>query len=732
MKQAVMPQTILSLIVCSLLAFITPAEAESVFTDFATATIKENQVVGPSGQVWDLWQKNSAGTFATVAGRGLVMRGVPHTKMRAAFRTQALLNKSNHGLKVRFTLAKPAIFNEDLVCIYLRTAPGDISTASGYKIAYGLGSYSRTDWSISNTTDPKSVKGGTKRQPYRLVYGRRYTAYIQIENKDIGVEIKLYLDDPEVKGDLSKPLLTYLDASPQKISENGAHSLQLGTETMIYPGAEVTFRDVTILSATDFQTVLAKDHDGHNYPTDEVLYSERQINRKQETWRPHGFHLPNLFKSDMIFQRDMPVNIWGFADRKEKIAVSINGKSASATAGADGTWQVSLPPMPAGGPYELTVKGKTKSKVLKNVMIGEVWLVAGQSNMAWWLAGSTGGLDEAAQADYSNIRYFAGWGGCADHELFEVPGGKWSVMSPKLQGKFSAIGYYLAKDLHADLGVPIGLINTSRAGTELHTWVPESEAESLLENVFRKYNGKQGGPRMDPGLAYNTMVAPWRGFNFRGFVWYQGEGNAQTWEGKRYADELIAMLKAYRRDLSGRDFPVIIIQIAGKGRENPKVPWAYSSWVRQSMEQVAETLPHAGLVVTTDVSEIDNIHPANKAPVGKRVYYLAKNLAYGGANIRSPLIDKVSRDGDTFTCVFKYAPQGLKTTGGTVQGFELAGEDGKAYPAVAKITASGTVTVTCGKVPVPTVVLFGWHNYPETNLVNSHNLPAGPFRREKL
>ena len=696
--------------------------------DLAASTISGSDMSAQDGQKWKLLQGNTKGGI-TVNQEGLIFKSDVKGARRAMLLTPSDIAGPEYVVKTSFTLEKPYLMLKDYIQIIVRTGDGDDKDAPCYKIGYKVGFYSRTAWSIGNTGISKEGPASKNQSPYRIIYGRKYTAYAHIKNSDKGVEIKFYLDDPEIAGDMNKPLLAYTDSSAKQIKVNGKYSLQVGADSSFYTSSKLTYHSLDVLSAQEFTKELSSLQDDVSYPSEEQFYAHRKLNRDKAGWIPKGFYIPNVFQDNMMFQRDMPINIWGFAPANSEVTVKLNSETKKVKVGKDYKWKLQLPPMKAGGPYKLTISSGSKKKVIKNVLIDEVWVIAGQSNVDVGLHQTPQGKEEVAASNYPNLRFYKGWGGCSDNELFEVPGGSWFAPKPELKGKFSAIQYFFAKYLHKDLNVPVGIINTARGGTELYTWIPEKEADLLVPAVFKKYKGKFGGARMDPGLAYNTMVAPWKNFAVRGILWYQGEGNSKIFEGKLYEQELTTMIKAYRRQFNNAGLPFLIVQIAGYGEDKPKMPWARTSYVRQSMENVAENLQHSGLVVTTDVSDIKDIHPTNKEPVGRRLYHLAKNISYGGENIRCPIIDTVSSEGSKVICTFKYVSKGLKITDGTIKGFELKGADGKVHVAQARIIGKDTVEVSASAVTNPKEVLFGWHNYPVTTLVNSHKFPASPFMR---
>jgi len=422
--------------------------------------------------------------------------------------------------------------------------------------------------------------------------------------------------------------------------------------------------------------------------------------------------VPTIFGDNMVLQRDVAIPVWGQAAADEKVTVSICGATASATADKDGAWSVKLPALkctPDQTGVTMTIKAKN-TITLKNILIGEVWVGSGQSNMEWHLSGSSGGKEAIAKADLPNIR------------LYHVPKtqaktpnkdikANWKVCSPKTCGRFSGVLFYFGQRLHADLKVPIGLINSSWGGSPIEPWTVTDASK------------KQGG-----GM-YNAMIAPLQPYAVKGAIWYQGETNVMRKNGLKYFDKKKALIEGWRKTWNNDKLSFYTVQIAPwSGRYGPgELPKLWEA-------QVASLkLPGTGLAVTTDlVDNIRDIHPRQKKPVGNRLAlwalvkdYGVKDLVYSG-----PLYKSMKIEGDKIRISFAHAEGGLASRDGKdLSEFKIAGADGKFVPAKAVIDGQ-TVVVSADGVKAPKTVQFGWHKVANPNLINKAKLPASPFQTE--
>jgi len=422
-------------------------------------------------------------------------------------------------------------------------------------------------------------------------------------------------------------------------------------------------------------------------------------------------YLPKIFGDHMVLQRDVPVVIWGWGEAGKKVTVSL-GRSDKATTTVDEkkVWRVSLKAVKADGKrHKLVVTQKTdegEQKVeLKDILIGDVWLGSGQSNMEWQLRGAEKGPQFVKDANNPKIR------------LFHVPKTRdgvpardvkanWKVCSPETVPTFSAVLYCFGKLIHEDQGVPVGLINSSWGGSAIEPW------------TFT--NGRGGG-------IYNCMIVPLAPFAIRGVIWYQGETNVLQRNGFDYFGKMKALIEGWRRAW-GTDFPFYFVQLS---------PWSGVQYHAGQLPVVWEAqvaslkIPKTGMAVTTDiVHNIGDIHPHNKRDVAKRLalWALAKEYGKKGIVYSGPLYKSMKVEGNKIRLSFAHTGSGLKSRDGKpLTEFQIAGADGKFVPATAAINGK-TVLVWADKVAAPTQARFGWRKTANPNLVNKEGLPASPFR----
>jgi sialate O-acetylesterase len=418
--------------------------------------------------------------------------------------------------------------------------------------------------------------------------------------------------------------------------------------------------------------------------------------------------LPSVFSDHMVLQADMAAPIFGTAGANEQIAVEINDQKKTATAGADGKWQVKLDPMKAGGPFELKVGNKT----IKDVLVGEVWLASGQSNMRFPFNKVTDAQAEIAKADFPKIRYLL------------VPG-KWVVCSPKTCANFSGVAYFFAADLHSHLKVPVGIVENAVSGACAQQFTSKEvfDADPELSNLVSQHKGIE---RSD---IFNSSFVPIIPYGIRGAIWYQGEGNRDF--PITYRKLLPAMIADWRKRWGEGDFPFIVCQLANWQAQKPD-PWEGKDCaLRESQLKISQSIPNAGLVVTIDLGIEKDVHYPNKRPAGERFATAARGIAYGEKiEYSGPIFDTVKLDGAKAVVSFKHVGGGLVAKGGDkLQGFLLCGDDKKWVRAEAAIEGE-TVVVKSDKVPAPKFVRYAWERNPVCNLYNKEGLPASPFRSD--
>jgi sialate O-acetylesterase len=485
--------------------------------------------------------------------------------------------------------------------------------------------------------------------------------------------------------------------------------------------------------------------------------------------------LPGVFADHMVVQRDVAVPVWGWAEPGEKVSVSLAGQTKTATADGAGKWTVKLDAIQAGGPHALKVQGNNTLEIT-DVMLGEVWLCSGQSNMEMSVGGSANRDAEIAAAKYPGIRMMS-----VAHVPAETPQndcrGQWKVCSPETVGGFSATAYFFGRTLHQELDVPIGLINSSWGGTPIQAWTSREDQEALPElksllgswdEQIAKYDpravkeeyekqlaewqekaekAKAAGqplprrpsPAADPRLSphrpanlYHGMIAPLVPYALRGAIWYQGESNAGGSEARLYGMQLTAMIKNWRRAWNQGDFPFLWVQLPNY-RDLQKQPVETSGWVIVQNEMLKTlSVPNTGMAVTIDVGEANDIHPKNKQEVGKRLALWALGTTYGKDIVYSgPLYKSFRRRDDGKILIhFNHVGGGLVAKGSEeLKGFAIAGEDRKFVWAEAKIEGPAVV-VSSPEVENPWAVRYAWASNPIGNLCNQGGLPASPFRTD--
>jgi sialate O-acetylesterase len=498
--------------------------------------------------------------------------------------------------------------------------------------------------------------------------------------------------------------------------------------------------------------------------------------------------LPAVISDNMVLQQGMKIPIWGKADAGEQVTVTFEGFRASVAANSQGQWKVEIGPLKEGGPFEMPVSGKN-TVTLRNVLVGEVWICSGQSNMEMAIdpkspsgaGGVVNAQQEIASAKYPKIRWF--WvKKVVTGRPQQDTEGHWVETSPQTVGAFSAVGYFFGRELHKTLGAPIGMIEGAWGGTPAESWTSrealqfDSELRPILEDSdkkltdypklleeFRRKLGEwerpareaeaQGNPvpaqpkmptdpRSDPlGRAsglFNGMIMPLIPYAIRGVIWYQGESNADRPD--RYLRLFPAMIQDWRRAWGEGDFPFLLVQLANF-QVRSLASWGYGSpddplllWPELREAQVMTlSVPNTGMAVTIDIGEGYNVHPKNKQEVGRRLALAALHIAYGQQVVYSgPIYRSMSVESDEVRLKFDHVDGGLMAKGSdSPEGFEIAGEDHKFVPAHAKIDAD-TVVLRSATVSHPVAARYAWADDPHCNLYNKSGLPASPFRSDKI
>ncbi len=484
--------------------------------------------------------------------------------------------------------------------------------------------------------------------------------------------------------------------------------------------------------------------------------------------------LPSIFSDNMIFQRDAEVRVWGWAPDGEEVTVTLNGQTAKATA-AKGAWEVSLKPMSASSSGELTVTGKNSFK-FTNVAVGEIWICSGQSNMQWTVQQSEGGNAAIAAAKLPDLRLFYAntFRGSLSAQP-DIPGCKWTVCSPDTVRNFSGAAFFFGRDVLEALKVPVGLISVNWGGTRIEPWTSPAgfASQKATEALGRQYGALQPGqPKYDaavkkaiadaeaniefiksevangrplpdlpplpneirwpgnnnqiPTILFNNMVAPLSRFALRGMLWYQGCSNMG--DGMVYADKMKALIAGWRIAFNNPKMPIYFVQLAPYNYNHPtKLPLFW-----EAQQAFADSDENAGMAVITDIGNFRDIHPKNKIDIGKRLALLALKHSYGQKDLvaDSPFFESFEAKGNALVVTFRNAKTLGTFDGKAAKYFEVAGADGKYFPAVAALEGN-KASLTSDKVAEPKQARYAWNPDVTTNLVNENKLPAGPFRTDK-
>lgn len=439
--------------------------------------------------------------------------------------------------------------------------------------------------------------------------------------------------------------------------------------------------------------------------------------------------LPAILSSGMVLQQNDSVALWGWAGPGEKVYVttSWNKRTDSAIVSNLATWKLKVKTPAAGGPYTIDISSRNKI-TLQDVMIGEVWVCSGQSNMEWNYHNGTSDIAaDFVSAKNPNIRFFHIQRTGADYPQDDVKAA-WTHCDSNSIKTFSSIGYFFGKKLQQDLNVPIGLINASWGGTPAETWTPEQivHENTVLKAAASKLNTYPWWPSA-AGKAYNGMIAPVTNFSIAGAIWYQGESNTTTYD--TYQQLFTTMIDAWRA-VWKREFPFYFVQIA---------PYKYGTTNIGALLQEAQTRsmthPKTGMVVITDlVDSVTNIHPSRKRPVGERLANWALAETYGktGLNYMSPVLTASVLQKDKILLRFANAMNGFTVNGQAAEGFfvSAAGQE-KWYPAKAKIL-NNTITVWSPELKNPYYVRYGFGNTLIGNVSSKEGLPIIPFRTDKF
>lgn len=449
-------------------------------------------------------------------------------------------------------------------------------------------------------------------------------------------------------------------------------------------------------------------------------------------WAVANVQPNSLFSDHMVLQKGVEVPVWGTADEGEQVTITFNGQSVSTTT-VNGKWMLKLAPMPyvlKGLP--MIISGKN-SLTIDDILVGEVWLCSGQSNMERQLGPRkpqpliTDWEKERAEAiDYPLIREYKVPLNYSKEPIDDAKSA-WEVCSPKTVPEFSAVGYFMAKNLYKKLKVPIGIVHSAYGGTPAEDWTSKKalEANPKLAFFVRNYDSIRNsawhpGAQVKNGL-YNGMIAPLLPMALKGVAWYQGENNQDR--AKEYQIVLPNMIQNWRTDFNQGDFPFLIVQVAPYKDLIPEI--------RESQLLVSQQVKNTALIVTTDCGDPTNIHPAHKQPVGERLALAARKLAYGeNITYSGPTYRSYKIKGNKIILSFDYVNKGfLAKKSEDLKGFTIAGKDKFFFVAKAEIKGN-KIIISNDAIKKPVAARYGWANAPEVNLYNAEGLPASPFRTD--
>lgn len=467
-----------------------------------------------------------------------------------------------------------------------------------------------------------------------------------------------------------------------------------------------------------------------------------------------GLRMPEIYSNNMVLQRDCPLDIHGIANAGEKVTVSIAGQEQSVKTASNGKWSVCLQPIKAGGPHTLTVFTGKRRLIFDNVLVGEVWLCSGQSNMEFRLNEAVTAKDDIPRSGNGNIRLFdmkarwrtnpVEWDISVLDSLNHLQYYKrtsWTECIPETAANFSAIAYYFGKMLQDSLHVPVGLICNAVGGSPTEAWVSRNALEfhfpavlrSWMQNDFipewireravlnvKKSTDKFQRHPYEPCYLYESAILPLEKFPLKGVIWYQGESNAPRYETHEKLFRLL--VGGWRKNWSNPELPFYYVQLSSIDR--PSWPW-----FRDSQRRLMDEIPHTGMAVSSDYGDSLDVHPKNKRPVGERLARWALNRTYGKTHVvpSGPLFRSVEFKKNAGYISFDYA-EGMHTSDGkAIRSFEIAETEGLYYPAKAEVIGN-QVKVYSERVRNPRYVRYGWQPFTRANLLNSQDLPASTFR----
>lgn len=478
--------------------------------------------------------------------------------------------------------------------------------------------------------------------------------------------------------------------------------------------------------------------------------------------------LPKVLSDHMVAQRDAPVHVWGLAPPGESVSVTFRGQTESATSNALGHFNVYLKPGAAGGPFEMRIDGTpvgaagdagtAQRVIIHDILVGDVWLASGQSNMAFPLREAATAANDLPRAGIPGLRLMIVDQKAAAYAQNDVSTAGWAASTPQAAKDFSAVAWYFAREIHEREHVPVGIIDSTWGGTVAEAWVrltalgedpalnplfatrgrmldraADADAEQKDEQrqiAEATAAGKPAPPfpwhppleTWGPGNLWNGMIAPLTPMPIKGVIWYQGESNSALERYPLYDRIMRTLIEDWRREWAEGPFPFYYVQISNFTSTR------LEDWAALRQQQVQTlALRNTAMAVTIDIGNPENVHPTDKVDVGHRLALAARALTYGetGLEYSGPMFRQATTEGSSIRAWFDHAG-GLTAKGGEVTSVEVAGRDGKFYPATAKVEGD-TLVGSSSEVPAPVAIRYGWANSPQCNLFNGDGLPASPF-----
>ena len=449
--------------------------------------------------------------------------------------------------------------------------------------------------------------------------------------------------------------------------------------------------------------------------------------------------LSNLFSDNMVLQQESHVNIWGKAKKNQELIIytSWSAKIIRTIVKDDGSWEVKIKTPSAGGPYNVQVTCDGETKTINNVLIGEVWLASGQSNMEMTLSGNNrepvnGSLDAIANSNNTKIRFFNVKVKVSEERIDDIDG-EWLEANFKNTPNFSAVAYSFAKYLNQVLDIPFGIINSPKDGSVAEAWISPDVLKKITTNKELSYYAKQ--PHNNPSVLFNGMINAIIPFTIKGVIWYQGEGNSGRYQ--NYMKLMNGLIKNWRDEWGLGDFPFYFVQLAPNGSLG-QGNGTSQAFLREAQLGTMLSVENTGMAVTLDIGSKITNHPPEKIIIGKRLAYwaLAKNYDFNTLPFSGPVYESMEVRKNKVFVNFKYANNGVTSFGKPLSGFEIAGSDKVFHEADATINPHWSATwkersvlvLKSNKVVNPVYIRYGWKNYIKGNLYNVEGLPASSFR----